>query len=172
MGWPYFCEETWLATWDNGLCASLYAPTTVRARVGDGSTISVNETTGYPFSDTIQLSLTATNSVSFPLYLRVPQWCSNSWVQVNGQTVATNSQPSSYSASSAPGTTATRSCCISRVKLRLHTWTANNNSVSVNYGPLTFSLQIQENWQPYGNNAAPGRNMKPIPRLPGTTDWC
>ena len=58
MGWPYFCESTWLATWNDGLCASLYAPTTVRVRVGNGSTISVNEVTEYPFSDTVQLVLT------------------------------------------------------------------------------------------------------------------
>ena len=172
MGWPYFCEETWLATWDNGLCASLYAPTTVRARVGDGSTVTVNESTDYPFSDTVQLSITATNSVSFPLYLRVPQWCSNSWIQINGQSVVSNSTPSSY-------------VCIQRAwsngdqvvlhlprQITLQTWAANNNCVSVNYGPLAFSLEIQENWQTYGNNAAPGRKPKRIPRLHGTTAWC
>lgn len=166
MGWPYFCEETWLATWDNGLCASLYAPTTVRARVGAGTTVSISEATGYPFSDTVLLNLAATNSVSFPLYLRIPQWCSNSWVQINGQTVATNSQPSSY-------------LCIQRLwsngdqvavhfprQISVKTWSANNNCVSVNYGPLTFSLQINENWQPYGGNAAPWTELELFPASP------
>ena len=88
MGWPYFCEETWLATWDNGLCASLYAPTAVRARVGNGATVLVNESTSYPFSDIIQLTVSmSATAVDFPLYLRVPQWCSNSYIQINGQTV-------------------------------------------------------------------------------------
>lgn len=166
MGWPYLCEETWLATWDNGLCASLYAPTTVRARVGDGSSISVNETTDYPFGDTVQLSVAATNSVAFPLYVRLPQWCSNSWIQINGGTVASNSQPSSY-------------VCIQRTwanndQVVLHfprtitvkTWTANNNSVSVNYGPLTFSLRIAEAWQPYGGNSAPWTELEAYPASP------
>jgi len=166
MGWPYLCEETWLATWDNGLCASIYAPTTVRALVGDGSSISVNETTDYPFGDTVQLTVTATNSVAFPMYVRVPQWCSNSWIQINGQSVATNSQPSSY-------------VCIQRAwanndQVELHfpqaitvkTWTANNNSVSVNYGPLTFSLRIAEAWQPYGGNPAPWTELEAYPASP------
>lgn len=166
MGWPYFCEETWLATWDNGLCASLYAPTTVRARVADGSTISVTETTDYPFSETVALSIAATNSVTFPLYLRVPQWCSNSWIQVNGLTVATNNQPSSY-------------VCIQRTwadgdqvvlhfprQITVKTWTANNNCVSVNYGPLTFSLRIAEDWQPYGGNAVPWTEWEAYPASP------
>ena len=33
-GWPYYAEEMWLATPDNGLCASLYAPSEVTAKVG------------------------------------------------------------------------------------------------------------------------------------------
>jgi hypothetical protein len=166
MGWPYFCEETWQATWDNGLCASVYAPTAARVQVGDGSGISVTETTDFPFGDTVQLRFTTTNTVVFPLYLRVPQWCSNSWIQVNGVTVATNSRASSF-------------VCIQRTwsigdqvllhfprQITLKTWTANNNCVSVNYGPLTFSLQINENWQAYGGNAAPWTELAPYPASP------
>ena len=33
MGWPYYVEEMWLATTDGGLCAALYGPSTVTARV-------------------------------------------------------------------------------------------------------------------------------------------
>ena len=40
-GWPYFAEELWLATSDNGLCAALYAPSHVTAKVGDGTTVTV-----------------------------------------------------------------------------------------------------------------------------------
>ena len=137
------------------MCASLYAPTTVRALVGNGSTISVNETTAYPFSDTIQLSLTTTNSVSFPLYLRIPQWTSNSWLQINGQTVASNCPAHSFECLQRAWTNGDQVILHFPRQITLRTWAANNNCVSVNYGPLTFSLQIQENWQPYGNNPAP-----------------
>jgi hypothetical protein len=34
FGWPYYSEELWLATWDNGLCASMYAACQVTALVG------------------------------------------------------------------------------------------------------------------------------------------
>ena len=51
-------------------------------------------------------------------------------------------------------------------QITVQTWTANNNCVSVNYGPLTFSLQIQENWQPYGNNAAPWTEYEAYPATP------
>jgi len=154
QGWPYFCEETWLATWDNGLCASLYAATAVQARVGDGSTITITEATDFPFSDTIQLSVAATNPVSFPLYLRVPQWCSNGWVQVNEQTVASNSTPSSYLRIQRTWANGDQVTLHLPRQVTLRTWTANNNAVSVNYGPLTFSLRIGEQWLSYGSNPA------------------
>jgi len=35
-GWPYYAEELWLATPDNGLCASLYAASEVSAKVEAG----------------------------------------------------------------------------------------------------------------------------------------
>jgi hypothetical protein len=154
QGWPYFCEETWLATWDNGLCASLYAATAVQARVGDGSAVTFTETTDFPFSDTIQLSLSATNAVTFPLYLRVPQWCLNGWVQVNGQTVASNARPSSYLRIQRTWANNDQVTLHWPRQLALHTWTANNNAVSINYGPLTFSLRIGEEWLMYGSNLA------------------
>ena len=167
MGWPYFCEESWLATWDNGLCASLYAPTMVSARVGNGSTISVTENTTYPFSGTVQLNLTTTNSVTFPFYLRVPQWCSNNWIQVNGQTIATNSKASSYVCIQRSWTNGDQIVLNFSRQITLRTWATNNNCVSVNYGPLSFSLQIPENWQPYGNNGAPWTEYEAYP----ATNW-
>ena len=51
-------------------------------------------------------------------------------------------------------------------QVTLRTWAKNNNCVSVNYGPLTFSAQIQENWQPYGNNPAPWTEFEAYPATP------
>lgn len=167
MGWPYFCEETWLATWDDGLCASLYAPTTVTARVGDGSTISITENTTYPFSGTVQLNVATTNRVTFPLYVRIPQWCTNNWITINGQTVATNSPTSSYVCLQRAWTNGDAVVLNFTRQITLHTWAANNNCVSVNYGPLSFSLEIPENWQPYGNNEAPWTEYEVYPG----TNW-
>src|SRR5678815_231258 len=54
-GWPYFAEEMWLATADNGLCASLYAPSEVTAKVGDaGTEVRVALDTQYPFGETME----------------------------------------------------------------------------------------------------------------------
>jgi hypothetical protein len=67
MGWPYYVEEMWVATRDGGLCAALYGPSTVTARVADGTQITVTETTTYPFNDTITFGLSMPRDLMFPL---------------------------------------------------------------------------------------------------------
>src|SRR5688500_2394822 len=51
FGWPYFAEHLWMATADNGLAATLYAECSVKAKVGDGTEVRIDEKTGYPFGD-------------------------------------------------------------------------------------------------------------------------
>ncbi len=56
-GWPYYAEELWLATPDNGLCASLYAASEVSAKAGDGAAVKITEETDYPFRDTVKFTI-------------------------------------------------------------------------------------------------------------------
>lgn len=149
-GWPYYAEELWLATHDCGLCASLYAACEVTARVGDGAEVRIVEDTEYPFGDSILFRVDASRPVRFPLYLRVPRWCAAAEVQVNGEAQAVQAGPLSY-------VVLTREWKAGdAVRLRLpmsvavRTWERNHNAVSVDYGPLTFSLKIGEDWRRYG----------------------
>ncbi len=153
QGWPFFTEEAWLATPDNGLCASLYAPTTVKAMVGDGTTVTFTETTNYPFADTITLTLATPKTLAFPLYLRIPGWCSQPVLQVNGQSASVGAGPvfASINRTWANGDTVTLRLPMGT---SVQTWTQNHNSVSVNYGPLTFALQIGENYTLINNSTA------------------
>jgi hypothetical protein len=154
MGWPYYAEELWLATADNGLCASLYAASEVRAKVGDGTGITIIEETDYPFGDTIRLKLSARKSVTFPLYLRVPRWCDATEVQINGRAIEVHARPLSYIVlrrAWADGDTVTLRL---PMRIAVRTWAKNKNAVSVDYGPLTFSLKIAEKWQRYGSSEA------------------
>ena len=85
QGWPYYAEELWLATPDNGLCASLYSASDVSAKIGDGTDVKISEETDYPFSENVTFRFALPKSSKFPLYLRIPRWCENAAVTVNGQ---------------------------------------------------------------------------------------
>ena len=47
FGWPYYAESLWAATSDNGLAAVLYAASSVKAQVGDGTRVQIAEETSY-----------------------------------------------------------------------------------------------------------------------------
>jgi len=165
QGWPYFTEELWLATPDNGLCAAMYAPCTVAAKVAGGTAVTFTESTDYPFAETITLKLSAPRALAFPLYLRVPGWCAAPALKVNGQSV-----------SAPPGPAFT---VVNRlwhdgdtITLRLpqqtsvRTWGANHASVSVYHGPLAYSLQIGENYVQFA-----GTGEFPQYEVHATTSW-
>ena len=155
MGWTYYAEELWLATGDRGLAASLYAASTVKAMVAGGEEIVIAEETDYPFSDTISLRISAEKAVQFPLYLRVPRWCGNASIKVNGKTVAVKAAPLSYFVIRREWKNGDTVTLKLPMRLAVRTWEKNMNSASVDYGPLTFSLKIDEQWKRYG----------------GTEDW-
>ena len=147
QGWPYYSENLWMATPDNGLVAMLYNACNVTAKVGDGTAVTLKEETHYPFDDKIKITVATSKDVKFPLYIRIPKWCNDAAIFVNGEKVNNTNKAATYT-------------CIEKLwkegdvvqvefpmKIQLTEWKENKNSVSVNYGPLTFSLKIKEEYK-------------------------
>jgi len=155
MGWPYFAEELWLGTGDEGLCASMYAPCGVRARVRGGQEVSIQEETRYPFEDALALTITMNQPARFPLYLRVPKWCKNPAVRVNG--VALNGAGDAqqgYIVLDRLWSNGDRCELQLPMHVEVRRWEKNHNAASVQRGPLTYSLKIGEQWVEYGGARA------------------
>ncbi|HVU98637.1 MAG TPA: beta-L-arabinofuranosidase domain-containing protein [Puia sp.] len=161
QGWPYYAEHLWMATPDNGVAAVLYSAGSVRARVGagKGGMVVVSERTHYPFDEAVEFTVDSVKGggLAFPLYLRVPGWCTDATVTVNGADVPVRAVAGSWLRLERKWVAG------DRVELRLpmsfttRQWAANKNSESVNYGPLTFSLKIAESYKEMdGRQAAQG----------------
>jgi hypothetical protein len=150
-GWPYFAEELWLATDDNGLATSLYAASEVTAKVADGTEITFAEETDYPFSDTIKLHLKTPAPVRFPLHLRIPDWADDASIEVNGRKQRVMTVHSTYALIDREWENDDLVTLKLPLQVRARVWTKNQNAVSIDYGPLTLSLQINERWQKYGD---------------------
>lgn len=151
-GWVYYAENSWMATPDNGLAAQFYAETEVTAKVGNGTDVTIAETTHYPFEEEVSFTVKTSKAVSFPLYLRIPAWCKNAQVQVNGETVSdlTFAQ-GKYLKVTRNWKHGDRITLKLPMELKLRTWQRNKNSVSINYGPLTYSLKIEERYEKKGS---------------------
>jgi len=145
-GWPYFVQHLWYAAPGDGLAALLYAPCKVSARVGDGTKATIREETRYPFEEQIRFVFQTEKPVSFPLLLRVPAWCSGPKLVLNGKAVPVRALPQTYIRIERTWKSGDRLELTLPMRLRIHEWTRNRRTVSVERGPLTYSLKIKERY--------------------------
>ena len=150
QAWPYYAEHLWMATAENGIAAVLYAPSSVEARAGNGTTIRITEKTDYPFGESVALSLEMKSDVKFPLMLRVPAWAAEVGATVNGKPAGSRGQ--GWITIDRTWKSGDQVKVALPMRLETRVWAKNRNSVSIYRGPLAYSLKIGEHWQHYGNN--------------------
>jgi hypothetical protein len=90
---PNYIIQMWMATPDDGLAATLYGPCRVRSCAG-GVPVTIRCETKYPFDTKIKLTISPQQQAAFPLYLRIPDWCTSPSIALNGeqQPAATDAQ--------------------------------------------------------------------------------
>lgn len=153
QGWPKFTQHLWMASADKGLAAMAYAPSSVTAKVADGQQVTITEETVYPFEETIRFTVKTDKPVAFPLHLRIPGWCEQAAITVNGK----------------PGPKAETG----KVAIVDHTWKSGDRvelklpmqlrkshwyqrSVAIERGPLVYALRLEENWSEVKHPAPEG----------------
>ncbi|MAM18185.1 MAG: hypothetical protein CME35_04345 [Gramella sp.] len=147
QGWPYMVENLWMATPDNGLAAVIYGPSTVSAKVADGQEVEISTETHYPFEQAIKFSIsTSEKGTAFPLYFRIPSWAQEASVNINGTKTETAPEAGKYVKIDRNWQNGDVVTLDLPKKLEMKKWENNHNSVSVNYGPLSFSLKIGEEY--------------------------
>jgi Beta-L-arabinofuranosidase, GH127 len=148
QGWPYYSEYLWMATPDNGMAAIMYNSSEVTAKVGaKNNSVSLKQSTNYPFDENITIAISTASDVAFPLYLRIPSWCNSAQIKINGILQSTIFEASSYAKIERSWKQGDVIELLLPMQLKKDTWTNNKNSVSINYGPLTFSLKIDESYK-------------------------
>ncbi len=146
-GWVYYSENSWMATPDSGLVAQLYTQGSVTAKVGAGGLTKIETTTQYPFSDEVNFKVITFEKNTFPIYLRVPAWCKNPSVKVNGQAVKVDAKPGEYIRLVDKWSNGDKIALKLPMEISVREWAKNKNSASVNYGSLTYSLKIDERYE-------------------------
>jgi len=141
QGWPKFTQNLWLATQDSGLAALLYAPCRVETQI-NGKTVIIQEETDYPFRDKITLNFKG-EQATFPLSLRVPDWCSNPQLYINGIQTPAVFQNNMIKVKRT-WQTGDEIELIVPMQIHLSRW--HEQAVAVERGPLVYALKIQENW--------------------------
>jgi Beta-L-arabinofuranosidase, GH127 catalytic domain/Beta-L-arabinofuranosidase, GH127 middle domain len=146
QGWPYFNRSLWMATADNGLCATMYSACEVKARVGSGDEVTIAEETHYPFEESVRFTVATKKPTSFPISWRIPAWCKSARLSINGKAVTVKPVPGQFVRVDRTWNNRDKIALELPMEVSARTWTNNHNGVSVDYGPLTFSLKIGERY--------------------------
>lgn len=141
QGWPKFAQNLWYATADSGVAALLYAPSEVKVYVAGQTPVTVKEVTNYPFEEAVTFNISTPKKVSFPFHLRIPAWCKQATVKINGKVwqEAAGNQVVKVERTWQQGD-------VVELALPMHIYKENwfENSISVERGPVTYALKIGE----------------------------
>jgi hypothetical protein len=149
MGWPWYVDNLWQASADNGLVAWMYGASSVTAKVADGQEVTIREETNYPFSGMVQLTVNTDAPVSFPLYLRVPIWVAGLTIYLNGTEILGSDEAFGngwfirLEREFVDGDILEVNFAMD---VELTNW-PRNGAVTVDRGPLSYSVKIEEDWK-------------------------
>ncbi|HLV87815.1 MAG TPA: beta-L-arabinofuranosidase domain-containing protein [Candidatus Sulfotelmatobacter sp.] len=142
QGWPKFVSSMWMRTPENGLAAVAYGPNLLRTRVANDVGLEIEQKTEYPFRQAIEMEVRPERKCRFPLFLRIPAWAEAPTVRVNGETV--EATPGRFAILDRTWTSGDKVRVAFPAKPRVIT--GSRDSVSVELGPLVFSLEIPQKW--------------------------
>ena len=149
QGWPKLVQNLWYATRDGGLAALVYAPSTVETTAG-GMKVAIEERTDYPFRERIAFRVTLPGAgkratAAFPLHLRIPGWCAEPGITLNGEKVAFRNVGEGIVVverawRSGDCLNVTFPACVT-----VRRW--YDEAAVVERGPLVYALRMDEKWE-------------------------
>lgn len=144
QGWPKFTQTLFHATSLNGVATLVYAPSSVNIKVGDGTLVHIQESTNYPFEDQITFKIDPQKTVSFPFEFRIPSWCKNPQLTINGEV-------SNFDVEREVGkidrTWKEGDIMILKFPMQISVSRWYEHSVAIERGPLLYALKIGEDWK-------------------------
>lgn len=141
QGWPKLVSSLWMGTSDGGLITAAYAPSRIHTKL-NGTQVTIDEDTEYPFRGTAQFVVHTSRSVVFPLVLRIPGWAENATVALNG--TSSEIRKSGLYPLKRTWKEGDRVTVKFPMSSRVTHW--YHDAAVFERGPLVFSLPLDEQW--------------------------
>jgi len=139
---PNYVIRQWMKTPDDGLAAILYGPCKLTTTV-KSQPITITQQTDYPFRETISFKLQTARPVSFSLHLRIPAWCKEAHIRINGKSVPGPHPGGSFAILPRRFSNGDLIQLTLPMEVHLEEWFDGQSAVLVR-GPLVYSLEIAE----------------------------
>lgn len=149
QGWPKLVQNLWYATADNGIAALVYAPSNVTAKIGGGIQVKIKENTAYPFDEKVDFYITFVDKkvkkAFFPFHLRVPTWCKQPVVRLNGEILPTDAFQGEIVRINREWSQGDKLTLELPMHVEASYWF--ERAAVIERGPLIYSLKMDEKWE-------------------------
>ena len=78
-------EKVYYRTADGGIAVNLFTQSSKAIELTDGRAVTIKQETDYPTTGRVKITVTPTETMEFPLRLRIPRWCPEATLTINGQ---------------------------------------------------------------------------------------
>ncbi|WP_394801044.1 hypothetical protein [Niabella ginsengisoli] len=65
----------------------MYGGNNLQTKLNDGSNISLQQVSNYPWDGAVKITITEAPSKALPIHLRIPGWCKKASVKINGKLI-------------------------------------------------------------------------------------
>ncbi|MGN7821546.1 beta-L-arabinofuranosidase domain-containing protein [Chitinophaga sp. 22536] len=145
QGWTKFASHLWYGTPDHGLAALTYSPNEVTAKVGkQQQAVTIREETAYPFDGQVSFIFQTAGTVEFPLQLRIPSWCREAVITLNGQPLRREKGGQVVTLQRA---WKDKDQLVLQMPMEVTVSAWGRNSRAVERGPLVYALKLNERWE-------------------------
>ncbi|NLR66297.1 hypothetical protein HGH92_18465 [Chitinophaga varians] len=145
QGWTKFASHLWYGTPDHGLAALTYSPNEVTAKVGkQQQAVTITEETAYPFDGQVSFIFQTAGTVEFPLQLRIPSWCHEAVITLNGQPLRREKGGQVVTLQRA---WKDKDQLVLQMPMEVTVSAWGRNSRAVERGPLVYALKLNERWE-------------------------
>lgn len=143
QGWPKFARSTLLRSTDeDGIMVASYAPVQLKTRI-NGILVKLNIETDYPFHSQVRLKISTEKPVSFPLWLRIPQWCSQASLEGAKESVSLIAGQFSEIRQIWAGQTE----LVLQLPMQEAWHERPHDMLTLSRGPLVYAIDIPARWQ-------------------------
>jgi DUF1680 family protein len=150
QGWPKLTRHLWMATADRGVAALVYAPSEVTLRVADGTAVTITEETAYPFEEQVSFRFAFADKkrreAFFPFHLRIPAWCKDAVVKINGEAVQNIDTPAGGIAKIYRKWRQDDVLTL-ELPMRVAASYWYDGAAVIERGPLVYALRMNEKWE-------------------------
>jgi hypothetical protein len=154
---PNYVNRMWMHSGTKAIAAVYYGPSEATVQL-KGQKVVISEETDYPFRDSISFKIKTMKPVTFDLRLRIPGWCENPQLRVNGKEWSEKLKAGTFASVHREFRDGDLVMLTLPMSVRVERW-LGGKSVCFTRGPLVFSLDIEEKRVEHTNDS---EDIKPF----------